>query len=144
MAGIIRILEHLPVDAPFRTRYITLLQEMAAKVITLQGIDGLWRTSLLDFDEYPKPETSGSGFFCYALAAGINKNYLDKAKFLPAVKKSWGGLTAAVHDNGKIGWVQRIGHNPDSVTYDDTHAYGAGAYLLAGSEVIQLGLEQHN
>ena len=141
MAGIIRILEYLPADDLYRTRYIKLLQEMATKVITLQGKYGLWRTSLLDFDEYPKPEASGSGFFCYALAAGINKGYLNRDKYIIFVQRAWWGLTSTVHDNGKIGWVQRIGHNPDDVTYEDTHAYGAGAFLLAGSEVIQLRLD---
>jgi len=63
---------------------------------------------------------------------------LDRDAYLPAVKKAWKGLVKAVHPNGKIGWVQAIGRNPDVVSYDDTHAYGAGAFLLAGSELIKL------
>lgn len=91
----------------------------------------------MDPEEYPKPETSGSGFFCYALAWGINQGYLDKTIYASNVKKAWQGLVEAIHPSGKIGWVQRIGSNPDEVTIEDTHAYGAGAFLLAGSEMIK-------
>jgi len=52
--------------------------------------------------------------------------------------KAWKGPVNAVHPNGKIGWVQGIGRNPDDVSYDDTHAYGAGGFLLAGSEMIKI------
>ena len=54
------------------------------------------------------------------------------------IKKAWNAMVNSVHPNGKIGWVQRIGRNPDKVTYNDTHAYGAGGFLLAGSEMIKL------
>ena len=138
MAGIIRILDYLPEDAPFYRYYVLLLRRMSEKVASLQGEDGLWRTSLLDYDEYPKPETSGSGFYCFALAAGVNKGYLEKKKYLPVIEKAWQGLTDAVHEDGKLGWVQKIGYKPEDVSFDDTHAYGAGAFLLAGSEMVKL------
>jgi rhamnogalacturonyl hydrolase YesR len=137
MAGIVRILQYLPADDPYRQKYINLLRNMAKSISGLQGSDGLWRTSLLDPEEYPKPESSGSGFFCYALTWGINQGYLDKAIYTSNVKKVWQGLVEAIQPNGKLGWVQRIGSNPDVVTNEDTHAYGAGAFLLAGSEMIK-------
>jgi unsaturated rhamnogalacturonyl hydrolase len=138
MAGIARLLPCLPKKDSYRDWYVHLLKTMAMSVIKLQGEDGLWRSSLLDPGEFPAPETSGSGFFCYAITWGINNGLLDRDAYLPAVKKAWKGLVKAVHPNGKIGWVQAIGRNPDVVSYDDTHAYGAGAFLLAGSELIKL------
>ncbi|TFH00172.1 MAG: glycoside hydrolase family 88 protein [Calditrichales bacterium] len=138
MAGIARILEYLPDSDRRKSSYVDLIAQMAQAVVQSQGDDGFWRASLLDAQEHPKPESSGTAFFCYALAYGINKGYLDKNSYLPAVKKAWQALVSAVHPDGKMGWVQRIGHNPDDVNFDDTHAYGAGGFLLAGSEVLKL------
>jgi len=54
------------------------------------------------------------------------------------VKKAWNAMVKSVHPNCKMGWVQGIGSNPDDVSYDDTHAYGAGGFLQAGSEMVKL------
>jgi len=138
MAGTVRVLQHLPKNDPSRKRYIELLQKMAAAVSKVQGADGLWRPSLLDPLEAPVPETSSSGFFCYALLWGINNGYLDRKTYEPAVKKAWAGLNTAVHEDGKLGWVQPIGAAPASVTFDMNQEYGSGAFLLAGSELLKL------
>lgn len=138
MAGTIRVLQYLPKKEKSRDRYITLLKKMAAAVSRVQGDDGLWRPSLLDSLEAPVPETSSSGFFCYALAWGINQGYLDRETYLPVVRKAWRGLNGAVHPNGKLGWVQPIGLAPAKATFEDNQEYGAGAFLLAGSEMYKL------
>jgi len=139
MGGIVRVLQLMPEDFPNREKYIRLCREMSAKIASLQGKDGLWRVSLLDPDEYPAPETSCSGFFCYALAWGINHGILDKEQYLPVVEKSWKGLVSSVDKSGKLGWVQKIAHEPETISRDDTEVYGVGAFLLAGSEVVKLG-----
>ncbi|MEZ5149009.1 MAG: glycoside hydrolase family 88 protein [Bacteroidales bacterium] len=51
---------------------------MAESLMQSQGEDGFWRSSLLDPDEYPDPESSGTAFFTYGLAWGINNGNLDK------------------------------------------------------------------
>ncbi|MDZ7288737.1 MAG: glycoside hydrolase family 88 protein [candidate division KSB1 bacterium] len=138
MAGTARVLQYLPSDDPFRDRYVSLLKEMAATVKRIQGEDGLWRPSLLDPEEVPHPETSGSSFFCYALAWGINNGLLNEKEYLPVVKKAWQGLNSWVTEEGKLQWVQPIGAAPDKVTMDNYQEYGSGAFLLAGSEVYKL------
>ncbi len=138
MGGTVRVLQHLPKDDPARGRYVALLRTMAASVSRLQGADGLWRPSLLDPLEAPMPETSSTGFFCYALAWGINQGHLDRRTYLPVVKKAWQGLVGAVRADGKLGWVQQIGAAPATVTADDNQEYGSGAFLLAGSEMTKL------
>ncbi len=137
MAGIARLVPFLRAADKRRYWYISLLKTMAQSIAPLQGDDGLWRSSLMDAHEYPAPETSGSGFICFALIWGINNGHLDADTYLPVVKKAWAGLNWAVHDNGMLGWVQPIGKSPESVTYEDTQAYGAGAFLLAGSELLK-------
>jgi len=138
MAGTARVLQYLPKDNPAYNRYVTLLREMAASVKKIQGKDGLWRPSLLDPNEVPHPETSGSAFFCYALAWGINNGILNKKEYLPVVKKAWQGLNTYVTPEGKLQWVQPIGASPDKVTIDNYQEYGSGAFLLAGSEMYKL------
>jgi unsaturated rhamnogalacturonyl hydrolase len=138
MAGTVRVLQYLPKNDPMRSRYIELLQKMAVAVSKVQGADGLWRPSLLDPLEAPVPETSSSGFFCYALAWGINQGLLDRKTYDPVVRKAWRGLIGAVHPDGKLGWVQPIGAAPAQLSYDDNQEYGSGAFLLAGSEMYKL------
>jgi rhamnogalacturonyl hydrolase YesR len=139
MGGLVRILEEMPSDYPQRSFYENLFKDMADKIISLQQEDGLWRASLLDPDSYPGGEVSGTGFFCYALAWGINNKLLDKKKFLSGVKKAWIGLCNCVNEEGRVGWVQPIGGDPQKNVKEDTwEVYGTGAFLLAGSEVIKL------
>jgi rhamnogalacturonyl hydrolase YesR len=137
MGGTVRVLQYLPKDNPEYSRYVALLKEMAASVKKIQSKDGLWRPSLLDENEVPHPETSGSAFFCYALAWGINNGILDKKEYLPVVQKAWKGLNTYVTAEGKLQWVQPIGAAPDKVTIDNNQEYGSGAYLLAGSELVK-------
>ena len=143
MGGLVRMLQNMPENYPSRPRFISLYKKMAAKIITLQNDDGTWHASLLDPDSYPVKETSGTGFYCYALAYGINKGILPYNKYYPVVAKAWAALTTAVHPDGKLGYVQHIGAQPDKVTYDDTEVYGVGAFLLAGSEMRTLSLHKH-
>ena len=139
MGGLVRVLQLLPRDFPDRPRYIQQYREMAAKVVTLQQPDGLWRSSLLDPESYPLKETSGSGFYAYALAWGINQGLLDRATYEPAVLRAWAGLMAAVAPDGKLTHVQPIGADPKSFDGNLSETYGVGAFLLAGSEVYRLG-----
>ncbi len=139
MGGLVRILQELPADYPQRPFYEGLLKEMAIRVAPLQQEDGLWRASLLDPAAYPGGEVSGSGFFCYALAWGINNKILDKNTFLPVVEKAWKALINCVNEEGRVGWVQPIGASPGTnFNADSWEVYGTGAFLLAASEVIRL------
>jgi rhamnogalacturonyl hydrolase YesR len=140
-AGLALVLEHMPVDYPDRPRYEELFRDMAAALVAVQGEDGLWRSSLLDTEEYPIPESSGSGFFTFGLAWGVNSGLLDAGAFLPAIRKGWKGLIWAQQPDGRLGWVQQIGYDPRSVTASDSMEYGTGAFLLAGSEMLKLARE---
>ena len=139
MAGLVRLLQEMPKDYAERTFYVELFKEMSVRILALQQEDGLWRTSLLDPAAYPGGEGSGSAFHCYALAWGVNQKILDKQTYLPAIKKGWVGLNTLVTPDGKVGWVQPIGADPrKNFNAESWESYGAGAYLLAGSEIIKL------
>ncbi|SMB80717.1 glycosyl hydrolase family 88 [Hymenobacter roseosalivarius DSM 11622] len=139
IGGLALLLNELPADHPRRGFYVTLFQQMSAKLAELQQPDGLWRGSLLDPAAYPGGEGSGSGFDCFAMAWGINHGLLDRARYLPVVQKAWAGLNGLVSAEGRVGWVQPIGGDPRrNFNAESYEVYGAGAYLLAGSEVIKL------
>ncbi len=78
LAGFARLLQYTPKDDLRETKYIQQYREMAAKLVTLQSKDGLWRSGLLDPDYYVLPENSGSALITYGLAYGINEGILDR------------------------------------------------------------------
>lgn len=141
MAGLARTLQYLPANHPARARFETQFREMAAKVVSLQQADGMWRASLLDANAYPARETSGTGLFTYALAWGINQGLLDPAQYGPAVRRAWASLVASVEPDGKLTHVQPIGRAPGGFADDSTEVYGVGAFLLAGSEMFRMGVQ---
>lgn len=139
MGGLALLLSELPKDYQDRAFYETLYKEMAQKVASIQQQDGLWRASLLDPQSYPGGEASGSGFYTYALAWGINNGLLSKAEYLPVVQRAWKGLNTLIQPDGHVGWCQPIGADPrKNFSADSWEVYGTGAFLLAGSEVIKL------
>jgi rhamnogalacturonyl hydrolase YesR len=140
MAGLVRVLQYLPNDHPDRPRFEQLFKDMADKVLGCQQSDGLWRASLLDPESYPLKETSGSGFYTYALAWGVNQGLLERAKFEPGVRLAWAALVGYVDDQGKLTHVQPVGADPKKFAPDSTEVYGVGAFLLAGSEIYRLAV----
>lgn len=138
MAGLVRVLQYLPMNHPDRPRFERLFKEMSEKILTCQQPDGLWRASLLDPESYPLKETSGSGFYTYALAWGVNQGLLDRSQFEPAVRKAWLALVDCVAADGKLTHVQPVGSDPKKFADDSTAPFGVGAFLLAGSEVYRM------
>jgi unsaturated rhamnogalacturonyl hydrolase len=137
MGGIVRVLKELPKDSPLRPKYETLLKEMAAEMLKIQGKDGLWRPGLLDADAYPLPEVSGSAFITYAMAYGVNERILDRKTYWPVVEKAWAGMLTHVYADGRLGAIQPVGAAPGAYTETSSYVYGVGAYLLAGSEIYR-------
>jgi rhamnogalacturonyl hydrolase YesR len=138
MASIPRILTNLQNDSPEKIKYANLLQEMATSLAGRQREDGFWNVNLADPESFPGPESSGTAFFVYAMAWGINNNILDEKEFLPVVMKGWKALYNAVDKNGKVCWGQGVSRDPGKVEKEDSAEFVSGAFLLAGSEVYKL------
>ena len=138
MAGLVRILDAMPDDYPSRQKYISQLRAMATEIASLQGNDGLWRPGLLDPGAYRLPENSGSAFYVYALAYGVNHGILERARYLPVIEKAWAALVAHIYADGRLGCVQPIGAAPGDYPATASYVFGTGAFLLAGSEVDRL------
>ena len=136
--GLVKVLTNMPENYPDKPKYLQLYKEMAEKLLSLQQADGTWHASLLDPEKFPSKETSGTAFYCYGLAWGINQGILDKNTYMQAVLNSWNALTESVHYNGKLGYVQQIGASPVDPKYEESEVYAVGAFLLAGNELIKM------
>jgi len=143
LGGLVKVLEIMPADYPSRPKYVQQFREMAAKVAAIQSPDGLWRSGLLDPDSYELPEVSGSAFFTYALAYGINTGILDRKTYLPVVEKSWKGMLTHVYADGRLGSIQPIDGQPGKFKPSASYVYGVGGFLLAGSEMHRLAAGKH-
>jgi len=137
-AGLARVLAMLPADHVSRPRYEALFKQMSVALVALQKPDGYWPPSLLQPAKGTPPETSGTGFFTYGLAAGVKSGLLPQRKYRKAAQKGWSALNRAVQPDGKLGWVQPIGAAPGKVNADDTQLFGVGAYLLAATAMCDL------
>jgi rhamnogalacturonyl hydrolase YesR len=112
---------------------------MATAIKNCQRADGTWSMGMLGGVEgYPIKETSGTSFFTFGLAWGINNGLLDGDVYEPVVLKAWHALTECVTDEGMLGYVQPVGAAPGDSFADKTEVYGIGAFVAAGSEVYQL------
>jgi rhamnogalacturonyl hydrolase YesR len=143
IAGLALVLAEMPKNYPSRPRYVEQFRQMAARLKSIQSPDGLWRPGLLDAPSYPLPEVSGSAFYVYAMAWGINHGILDRAAYLPAVRKGWAGLVSHIYADGRLGSIQPIGSAPDAFKPQSSYVYGVGAFLMAGSEVRKLTHASH-
>lgn len=145
IAALAMVLDILPEEAVGYEDYLTTYLEMAEALVSRQRKDGFWNVSLDDPEDFGGKESSGTSFFVYGMAWGINNGLLPKKEYISAVNKGWQALiNEAVHPDGSIGYVQATGDKPSDgqpVTYDskpDFEDYTIGAFLLAGSEVYHL------
>lgn len=140
-AGLAKVLIDLPENDPHRNEYIQIYQSLAKALKDSQQSEGHWTRSILDPEQAPGYETSGTAFFTYGYLWGINHGFLEKETYLPVVAKGWNYLTkTALQKSGKIGYVQPIGERADqhkNVGPETTADFGVGAFLLAASEMTR-------
>lgn len=136
-----RVLEDLPQTNPHREEYLYIFRSMADAILKSQQPEGYWTRSMLDSEQAPGPETSGTAFFTYGMLWGINNGVLDESTYLPVVEKSWNYLiNSALQPNGKLGYVQPIGERAipgQMINIESTADFGVGAFLLAAAEMLR-------
>lgn len=146
MAALVRVLSWLPVGDAHRAEYLQNYLEMVKAVVPLQRPDGFWNVSLHDSTHFGGKELTGTALFTYGIAWGIREGWLDGKTYLPVVARAWNGMVGdALHPDGALGYIQGIGMEPKDdqpVTYDKLPLnpdFDLGCFLLAGSEVYQIG-----
>jgi unsaturated rhamnogalacturonyl hydrolase len=157
--ALVDILEFLPENHARRGVVTGALERLAAAVAKVQDPDkGVW-WQVLDAPKQGKNflESSASAMFVYALSKGMNKGWLDKAKYEPVAAKGWSGILHQFIDlapDGALDLTQvckvaGLGVGPGGgPNRDGTFAYytgsltppvlndpkGLGAFILAATE----------
>ncbi len=138
LAGLAKVLQDMPADHRHRAFFEQKYQRLAKAVADLQQPEGYWTRSMMDPEQAPGPETSGTAFFTYGLLWGINNGLLDKKTYTPVVRRAWQYLTeTALQPDHHIGYVQPIGERAIPGQTVDRHSeanFGTGAFLLAACE----------
>ena len=138
LAGLAKVLQDMPKTYKHRSFFVRKYVRMAESVAKLQQPEGHWTRSMMDPNQAPGYETSGTAFFCYGLLWGINNGYLSKKVYAPVVEKAWHYLaTVALQSSGKVGYVQPIGERAipgQRVDANSEANFGVGAFLLAACE----------
>lgn len=137
IGGLARTIPFLSDADPRKPDYVSLFLEISAAVRSRQQTDGLWRAGLDDAAEFPGPETSGSAFFTFALAWGVNRGLLPVQEYAPVVARGWAALNRCVDANGKLGWVQEVGFQPGPADSLASRPFGTGPFLMAGCEIMR-------
>lgn len=143
-AALARTLELLPKNNQHRQEYIDMFLQMAQALKNCQRDDGFWNMSLGDPDYYPAAETSGTAFFTFGMAWGINNGLLDSITYYPVAAKAWNALSSiAIESSGNIKYLQNVGEtptNPSGLTTNSVN-FGVGAVLLAAAEISKLAYD---
>ena len=140
-AGLAKVLQELPTNDPHRKEYIRMFESMADALKRSQQPDGYWTRSLLDPAHAPGYESSGTAFFVYGFAWGVNNGLLKRSKYATTIENGWRYLSkTALQPDGLVGFIQPIGERADqhkNVHERSTSDFGVGAFLLAASEMTR-------
>jgi rhamnogalacturonyl hydrolase YesR len=136
------LLELLPANHPQHAAILAQYRALIAGLASTQHASGLWHQLLDRNDSYL--ETSASAMFVYAIAHGINRDWLDAKAYGPMVSHAWNAVAQKINASGQVeGTCVGTGmgfdpmfyyHRPTSVLA----AHGYGPVLLAGAEMVAL------
>jgi rhamnogalacturonyl hydrolase YesR len=136
------LLEVLPADHKGRKAVLEQFQVLAQGITSYQSGKGFWHQLLDRNDSYL--ETSATAMYCYCLARGINKGWLDAMAYAPAALLAWNAVSTKVNDKGQVEGTcvgTGMAFDPAFYYYRPTNVYAAHGYgplLLAGAEIINL------
>ncbi len=158
--ALVDTLDFFPTNHPARKDILTTLQKLAAGVVKHQDpVSGVWWQVM---DQGGRPgnylEATASAMFVYALAKGVNKNYLPP-NYVPAILKGYQGiLKNFIHSdtNGVVSLTQccqvaglgftSSGGRPRDGSFDyyvsepivENDLKGVGPFILASLELQKL------
>ncbi|MCI9337841.1 MAG: hypothetical protein HFH93_09930 [Lachnospiraceae bacterium] len=135
-AGLARTLRTLPAEQKYYNEYKSVFVSMADALEKCQCEDGFWRTSLLEPQEYPMPETSGTVLTVLGMLMGVRLGILPE-RYMECALRGFDALNReAVEESGRIGWVQVVALKPGPVKKEASNDYAVGTYLLVCRELI--------
>ena len=96
----VELLEVLPKSHPGYSQVLTQLQKHIAGLVRYQHGTGFWHQLLDKNDSYL--ETSATAIYTYSIARAINRGYVDKMTYGPAVLLGWNAVASKVNDKGQV------------------------------------------
>ena len=138
----VELLEVLPKNHPGYPQVLSQLQKHIAGLMQYQDGTGFWHQLLDRNDSYL--ETSATAIYTYSIARAINRGYVDKMTYAPAVLLAWNAVASKVNEKGQVeGTCVGTGMGFDPAFYyhrpvNVFAAHGYGPILLSGAEVILL------
>jgi unsaturated rhamnogalacturonyl hydrolase len=138
----VELLEVLPKNHPGYPQVLAQLQKHIAGLVQYQDGTGFWHQLLDRNDTYL--ETSATAIYAYSIARAINRGYVDKMTYAPAVLLAWNAVATKVNDKGQVEGTcvgTGMGFDPAFYYYRPVNvfaAHGYGPVLLAGAELILL------
>lgn len=142
-AALVRVMQTIGKEDAYYKELKHDFLSMSKALVECQRTDGLWNPSLLSTN-YAGKEVTGSALFLYGLSWGLRNGVLKKAVYRKACDKAWDGLSACVHSDGFIGYVQGTGKQPSDsqpLSYDrkpDFDDFGVGCFLLGSCQYYLL------
>jgi len=155
-------LDYMPVSQPEIDEIVTILKRFADGALKWQDPKSgvWWQVTNLGTREGNYLESSGSAMFVYALAKGVNKGYLPREKYLPAILKGYEGLLKTfikpnsaggisltkVCQGAGLGYMMADGKTPRDGSFKyyisepivDNDPKGTGPFVMAGIEVQKM------
>jgi rhamnogalacturonyl hydrolase YesR len=99
-AAMAEVLPALPKDNKYYKPLMAAYLKMMKALLGFQGVDGIWH-QLLD-DPQSFAETSCSGMFLFAMATGLENNWLHSGEYAGKVVKGWDALAGYVNEKGEV------------------------------------------
>ena len=147
IAGLARMIDIVradTLDANKTQHFVRHFVVMAERLLQLQSPStGAWSASLLDPASYaPAVETSGTAFFTYAFAWGVNRGILNRSMYDPAARAAWRALLQNVDTSGRLTHVQPIGSSARNFNTNSTAPFGVGGFLMAGQQIRMMSASE--
>ncbi|MCM1164347.1 MAG: glycoside hydrolase family 88 protein [Muribaculaceae bacterium] len=150
--ALVRVLQFTPSTETHRSEYEEDFRLMSQGLKNCQNPEGWWNVSLAAPTNFGMagstgPEMTGTSLFVGGMAWGVRTGLLDAETYLPAIVKGWESMEAAVHPDGKVGYLQGTGSRPEDggvITYDSTpdfEDFGVGCWLWGAAEVHALATQ---
>jgi len=136
--GLTYMIPYLPKDWEGRDFYINIFKQMSNSLSRTQRTDGTWSMGIMGAEvDYPIKEISGSNFFVFGLARGVNMGVLKKETYDRVITKGWTSIAKCVRKDGLVGYVQGVGAGPGEAFENYTEVYGTGGFLAAGAAMYK-------
>ncbi|WP_242094382.1 glycoside hydrolase family 88/105 protein [Aestuariivivens sediminicola] len=140
--AIVELLDVLPETHSGYAAVLKQLQLHVAGLTAYQDQTGFWHQLIDRNDSYL--ETSATAIYTYAMARAINRGFIDKTAYSPAVLLAWNAVATKVNEKGQVeGTCVGTGMAFDPAFYYNRPihifaAHGYGPAILAGAEILEL------